>query len=69
VNRDLERRIKKLELKYVTKLLGHRNIRIVWKKAPKTPLEPDRSVVPSTSDSIGTLASPICSDAKVDKST
>jgi len=66
--RDLERRIKKLELAYAQKLIEYLNIRIVWKKAPKTRVEPDRSAVPSKSDSIGTVESPICSDAKIDDS-
>ena len=68
MNRDLERRIKKLEVKYATKLLGRRNIRIFWKKAPRTWVEPNPPVVPSTSDSASTVESPICSDAKIDKS-
>jgi hypothetical protein len=52
MNRDLERRLRKLEAAYEEKLNRDREFRVVWKKAIKMPSGPDPPEVRPTSDPI-----------------
>jgi DNA modification methylase len=69
MNRDLARRIKKLEIAYAKKLEGDRDIRIVWKKAPKTPRGPSPSAVCTTSDATPSADLPMPHDDNVEETT